>query len=228
MRQCAARFAGLAAVSQAVAEACRSARYRCPVRVVRNGLGDRPSSRSADPQVRIGFLAMHTPWKGFNVVARWVRPLAGENVRWLFYGDPAPESQAQVRALQAEFGPAVSLRGHQPATVIFDEIDVLVHASVEFDPLPTVLVEAARAGIPAVASCLGGAPEIVVDGRTGFLFDPSNDTAGCERVRELVRTPERRESMGRRARSRFESDFPLDRMLLAYRAFWTDLLGAPS
>src|SRR2546422_2908287 len=42
-------------------------------------------------------------------------------------------------------------------------------------PFPTVLLEAAAAGVPVVASALGGAGEIVVQGETGLLFDRSEE-----------------------------------------------------
>ena len=100
-------------------------------------------------------------------------------------------------------------------------IDVLLHASIEFDPYPTVLLEAARAGIPAVASNLGGSPEIITDGVNGFLFSPRDAGLGFQRLQLLASDPALRHRMGAAARRRFETEFGVGRMVDDYLALWT-------
>jgi len=85
-------------------------------------------------------------------------------------------------------------------------------------------VEAARAGIPAVASDLRGAREIVEDGVTGFIYAP-RAALGLERLRRLAADPALRTTMGAAARRRFESEFGVSRMVQSYVALWTSLLA---
>jgi glycosyltransferase involved in cell wall biosynthesis len=54
--------------------------------------------------------------------------------------------------------------------VVLDAVDVLVHTS-SIDAFPTVLLEAMAAGVPVVATAVGGIPEIVVHDRTGRLHE---------------------------------------------------------
>jgi glycosyltransferase involved in cell wall biosynthesis len=106
--------------------------------------------------------------------------------------------------------------GFRGRETIFREIDVLVHTSTLFDPLPTVLIEAARAGIPCIASSNGGAGEIVADGVSGFIFDPKYPDEGLEKLKKLL-DPEWCQEMGSNARKIFEERFRVERMVGAYK-----------
>src|SRR2546422_11606114 len=87
-------------------------------------------------------------------------------------------------------------------------------------PFPTVLLEAAAAGVPVVASALGGAGEIVVQGETGLLFDPATPEVGLAHLRRLVADPGARARLGAAARARFERLFRAERMAEGYATFW--------
>jgi len=81
-------------------------------------------------------------------------------------------------------------------------------------------LEAAEAGVPVVASSLGGAGEIVVHGETGFLFDPAAPDVGLAHLRRLAADPGLRAQLGAAARMRFERLFRTERMVEAYAGFW--------
>ena len=68
------------------------------------------------------------------------------------------------------------------------------------DMSPHVLVEAAAAGLATVASDLGGIPDLVLHGRTGFLVPHHDDEAFVARLRELVAAAELRRTMGAAAK----------------------------
>ena len=55
-----------------------------------------------------------------------------------------------------------------------------------FDFSPLVCSEAAAAGVPVVASNIAGIPEIVLDGKTGFLIEPGDETSYVEAVKTLL------------------------------------------
>ena len=213
------RFAQLGCVSQAVVDACKTSGFRCPMKVLHNGLADLPvPERTEEKRLRIGFLGMYAEWKGFDLVAPWIDALAGDPVRWHLYGEVHPDVQPLVDQLRAK---NVTLKGHQPTSDIFAEIDVLVHASSQFDPLPTVLIEAARAGIPAIAANVGGSSEIVRHDQTGLRFDPAHPSSGLSELHCLVDDSSQRKRLGDQARDHFENHFRVGRMVERYNAFWT-------
>jgi glycosyltransferase involved in cell wall biosynthesis len=209
-------------VSEALAAACREFGVTGDMAVIRNGLpaerplDARPESGSA-AVVRVGFLGLYAPWKGFATVREWI-DRAGMAIEWHLYGEPAPSLRAACERLQTSHSNVV-LHGWTDRAGSMDEIDILVHASVEFDPFPTVLLEAARAGIPAVASDVGGAREIVADGVTGFLFPPG-DLSGLAHLRRLAADPDLRRIMGAAAQRRLKTEFGIERMVDAYMTIW--------
>lgn len=194
-------------------------------RVIHNGLPDRPRRPLPPPdhRVRVGFLGMYTRHKGFPMLADWIARTADLPVRWQLYGDLAPDLAEDARAIAARYSQSVHLCGRKPPEDIYREIDVLVQPSTSFDPFPTVLLEAARAGIPVVSSHLGGSPEIVIDGETGFLFDPETPEAGLAAVRELVAGEALRGRLGRTARDTFERQLGIGPMVKAYLDLWAEI-----
>jgi len=229
MRWSANRLGALVCVSRAVEGAVRSAGYRVPTRVVWNGLPDRPPvslsrARESGPP-RIGFTGLYAEWKGFDTVAEWAAETRHDRAEWRLYGRPGGAPESRVRALAAACRGSVKVCGFRPSEEIFAEIDILVHPSTAFDPFPTALLEAARAGIPTVASRAGGSPEIVEEDRTGFLFQSARPADGLERLRALIADADLRVRMGQAARCRFLERFQAVRMAEEYRAAWHSLLA---
>jgi glycosyltransferase involved in cell wall biosynthesis len=214
--------------SAALEGAWRAAGFTRRSYIIPNGSsGLRPRSRDRDGhEFVIGFLGMYAPWKGFAIAQGWARADWPEHVRWVFFGEPAPALAASAVRLAAQLGRRVRFEGAQPRERIFGAVDIVVHCSTAFDPFPTVLLEAAEAGVPVVASALGGAGEIVVHEETGFLFDPVAPDVGLAYLRRLAADPGLRARLGAAARVRFERRFRVERMAEGYAGFWTAALNA--
>jgi len=224
MRLAVRRLDALACVSRAVGREWNAVCGAGKQTVIHNGLTEWRRSRSPEagaPPV-VGFLGMYTAEKGFHHVAGWAGRLREENVDWRLYGRVDGRLEAAAQNLVREV-PRAILVGESDAESIFDEIDVLVHASSAFDPYPTVLLEAARARIPCVASNLGGGAEIVAHGETGFVFDAARPDEGLRYLRQLIGDARLRNQLGAAARARFEREFRVSGMAAAYERFWADL-----
>jgi len=68
------------------------------------------------------------------------------------------------------------------ATAVLTHSRLVVVPLLEFDPFPTVLLEAGQVGGACPCANIGGIPEIVVEGQTGLLFDPDDPRAACGQV----------------------------------------------
>lgn len=75
------------------------------------------------------------------------------------------------------------------------------------DGLPMVLMEAAAAGLPMVSTPVGAIPEVVNDGRTGFLVQAGDVAALRTAIKTLIEQPERGRVMGQAARQAAETRF---------------------
>jgi glycosyltransferase involved in cell wall biosynthesis len=93
--------------------------------------------------------------------------------------------------------------------------DVLLVPSRWFEAFSLVLAEAAACGVAAVASRIGGIPEVLLDGETGLLVPPGDRTALLEATARLLADDALRARFGTAARRRAATAFCLDRMVTA-------------
>jgi glycosyltransferase involved in cell wall biosynthesis len=86
--------------------------------------------------------------------------------------------------------------------------------STLYEAFPISILEAMRAGLPVVASNVGGISEAVIDGRTGFLVPPSQPDMMAKSLELLFLDPALRVRLGRNGREVFLSRFTDERMIL--------------
>ena len=80
------------------------------------------------------------------------------------------------------------------------------------------------AGLPVVATGVGGVLELVEDGVTGFLVPPKDPKALAEALRKLIENPELRRRMGEAGRKKAHEGFTLDRMLRETEQVYMEVL----
>lgn len=89
----------------------------------------------------------------------------------------------------------------------YDAADVFVCPSVWNEPFPLVNLEAMAASTPVIGSDMGGIPELINDGETGFIIEPGNPDAIAEKLRVLIEDQSLRTGMGKRARQHVEDNY---------------------
>lgn len=106
---------------------------------------------------------------------------------------------------------------------IMASFDVLVVPSLE-EPFGYVNIEAGASGVPVVASRVGGIPEIIVDGETGFLFEAKDSRQIAEKVCLLLDDQELRESFGRAAKERVQKEFSVSKALKDWEKIFNEFV----
>ncbi len=182
-----------------------------------NGNGSLPRGRT--PVLRIACVASLEEVKGHRFLLQACRILADQNVDVLLElaGDGSLRADLERRIRDLSLDDRVRLRGSVPrgeVTEILARSDVAVLASYPTpsgrrEGIPVALMEAMMSGLPVVASALSGIPELVDDGRTGYLVPPGDPWLLADRLAMLARSPEQRASMGAAARAKVLSDFDL-------------------
>lgn len=104
----------------------------------------------------------------------------------------------------------VKLLGMLNQDAIRDEMyraSALVMPSIWYENFPRTLVEAFACGLPVVASRIGALADLVEDGVTGLLFDPSSSEDLAKKLRWVRENPEEMKKMGQSARQHYLSSF---------------------
>lgn len=161
---------------------------------------------------RLLTVARLVPKKGIDVALRAVALLAPQfpDLRYEIVGD-GPLRQ-ELEALAGRLGIArlvefAGMRSQEEVRRALGRASLFVLPSRtapdgDEEGTPTVLLEAASAGVPVVSTRHAGIPDVVADGETGFLVEESDAEALSARLRDLLTEGELRARMGRAARSR--------------------------
>jgi glycosyltransferase involved in cell wall biosynthesis len=131
-----------------------------------------------------------------------------------------------VAGFARPLGDRVVLAGYRADVMaVLAASDIVLHPSLH-EALPTTLIEAAAASVPAVATATGGIPEIVIHRQTGLLVPaPPQPAAIAEALGALALAPERRTELGRAARARFDAEFSAIRWAQRLRRLYDDVLA---
>lgn len=196
-------------------------RPACPLRVIPNGLRHQDFAL-IDPHVDAAdfvFVGELRHLKGVDLLLQALASLrAGRPVRAVIVGD-GPDAK-QFRAMAAALGLAddVSFPGAMPASKAFPLGRCLVVPS-RAESLPYVVLEAAAAGLPLIATDVGGIPEIVAD--TGMRLVPPGDSAAlAAAMRDVLADPTGAAATAAKLRARVADVFHVGRMADAVLDFY--------
>ncbi len=198
-----------------------------PIRIIHNGLDPhrfdaveetdsvRKELGAGPGDVLFGVIGRIHPWKGQQYFIDAARKVADANpqARFVIVGGTFKGYEYLVDELRER---TEALEMHDRIKILLHRIDipnlmraldVFVLPSTLPDPLPTVVLEGMAARKPVVATAHGGALEMVVHGKTGFLA-PHHDAAGfAEAMLKLIESAEMRQSFGEAGRKRLDEDF---------------------
>ncbi len=163
----------------------------------------------------VGIVAKLSPVKGHD---RFLRAAARirerrDDVVFLVVGDGPLRSD--LESLTAELGIAEAVRFvgvRQDIPEVLGLMDVFVLSSLS-EGSPNVILEAMAAGVPVVASNVGGVPDMVRDGETGRLVEPGDPGALADAVLDILSDELRAGMMGRLAQSVVHAEHDIDEVV---------------
>jgi glycosyltransferase involved in cell wall biosynthesis len=138
---------------------------------------------------------------------------------------PLGESLA-THAADLRLSNDVSFVKSSPSAEIFLHcLDVFILSS-ESEGMPLTLLEAMAAGVPVVATGVGGIPEVIENGADGYIVPASGPEPLARAISSLLSHPGEAREMGRRGREKAEHSFNAERTVRETERIYSDLLGA--
>jgi L-malate glycosyltransferase len=172
-------------------------------------------------QLLLGVVAQLSPWKGQGTAIEALRLLCDEGVdahllligsakfvaRATRFDNEAYVSGLRARVAQAGLEDRVSWLGErEDVPELVRALDILLLPSLE-EPFGRALIEAMALGVPVISTDVGGPPEIVEDGREGYLLSPQEPAAWAQAIGRIAASPDLAREMGLAGRRRVAAAF---------------------
>ena len=180
-----------------------------------------------DDEFVVGWVGRMTAVKNTDRVVRALQTLVdlGVDARLLLVGDGPDRDHLERYAHELGVMKRCLFLGYQEDVARFyDAIDVLVLPSVN-EGTPVSVIEALAAERPAVATRVGGTPDIIRDGIDGFLVDPADNGELADRLAELAGDAPRRAAMGAAGRARVLERYAVGRLIDDIDRLYRELLA---
>ena len=225
-----------ARMCQRIVTVCTTDRHLClkhniapasKIDVIYNGISD--SDQRAQPDsgnaVTVAMVARFDQQKDQALLLE-VMPSLPRNTRLIFVGDGPSRPACEVLAQKLGVAQRVLFMGtSNNVASILSEANIFVLAS-NWEGLPLSILEAMRAGLPVIATDVGGVSEAVIHDQSGFLVPRANQGALQASLCRLIESPRLRAEMGQFGRRRFADVFTAERMVGAVRDLYHSLAGS--
>lgn len=152
-----------------------------------------------------------------------IQRLAGRSVRLVIAGDGPEKVGLEILAQKLGISAYVEFLGfREDIPAIVNSLDVFVLSSLT-EGISLTLLEAMAASKPIVATDVGGNPEVVIDGKTGFLVAAQNPQVMADKILAILNDPALAQRMGMAGRQRVGQIFSLDCMTDAYEKVYQEI-----
>lgn len=191
--------------------------------------GDRPDSPAPRKLPLIVCVARHVKVKNLGLLLEACARLRDNNAEFscAMVGDGPLRGELEAMCRRLGLDKLIEFTGALPQADVlkwWQRASVSVLTS-ENEGMPVCLMEAAACGVPAVATAVGGVPELIEDGVTGLLAPPGDAVALADALGKLLGDSSLAARMGAAARRRAEVHFSVSRQVDRLLALWRELLA---
>jgi sugar transferase (PEP-CTERM/EpsH1 system associated) len=150
------------------------------------------------------------------------------DARLVLVGDGPMRDSLQALAKDLNLNGSVRFAGYQSQPERYLQMMDVFALTSQTEGMPLAILEAWAAGLPVVASAVGGVPDLVQHGCNGLLFPSGDEDALAQLLRELIQDQDRARSLGAAGRQEVLARYSLQRMANDYQHHYLQLLGAKS
>jgi N-acetyl-alpha-D-glucosaminyl L-malate synthase BshA len=146
--------------------------------------------------------------------------------RLLLIGDGPDRSMAERLAREGGFEDRTTFLGNVPSIETILPVGKLFLLPSDAESFGLAALEAMACGLPVIGTAVGGLPEVVEDGRSGFLRPVADVDGMAQAALSLLRDPEKLATFSREARRRAVEEFPEGAAVVRYRKLYEDTLAS--
>lgn len=170
--------------------------------------------------IRIGFIGRLVPEKGVNfLIQAFCNPDVQSLSSLVIAGDGPLDYVENLKSKARTAKASIEFLGFVAPEKFYARVDTVVIPSLWHEPLGRVVLEAFAHGIPVIASERGGMPEIIDEGRTGFLFDPDDPSSLVNVLKGLTQSNGSKLELAKNCLNKakqFSSEYIIDQYLNIY------------
>jgi glycosyltransferase involved in cell wall biosynthesis len=167
--------------------------------------------------------ARNSPYKDYATIERAARQVAterGSEVHLLVLGE---EAEKEVHGhLNIHFALTTD---HAEIMAAYRAADIYLHAAAA-ENFPTTVLEAMACGVPVVATKIGGIPEQVDDGKTGYLVEPGDDSEMAQKIQRILSDTDLRGNLGEAGRARVVEKYDQSVMTNVYLKWYEKICAS--
>ncbi len=161
----------------------------------------------------IGTISELTKNKGLSYIIEAIARLKNKNISFSIIGEGEERKNLEQLIKERGISDKVQLLGFKDkASTYLNLFDIFTLTSVK-EGLPYTILEAGLAGLPVIASDVGGIGEIIEDGKSGILVEPKNIEQLIAALTSLIDSPEKRKKFGENLRKTVLGKFSINEML---------------
>ena len=195
--------------------------------VIRNGVDPVDADPAGAPPARPRLVMvgrLQAPKDPLTLV-RALATVRGRDFEALLVGEGPERVAVEEEVSRLGIESAVRLLGERiDVAELLRSADIFV-LSTRSEGLPLSILEAMGAGLPVVASNVGGVPELVIDGETGILVPPGDPHSLGEAIKRLLEDPPLLRRLGEAGRARVAEHFDLAAVRQAHLDLYRHLLA---
>ena len=211
------------------------------IEVIYNGINIKDFNRVQKPELSdltegnvfssnkfiIGFIGRLAQQKGLDYLLKAAVELKEKlpNIIFIIIGEGKRKNNLEQLAEELGIRDIMYFTGHKDRGWQYTKLfDLLVLPSL-WEGMPNVILEAMAQGVPVLATKVGGIPELIEDGKDGFLIESKNSKTLADKISYVFNLPEeKRIEIGENARKKIKENFSIEKMVQEHERLYKDLL----
>ena len=180
-----------------------------------------------DSEVVIGAVGRIDPVKNYATMIKAFHVVSSRhyNLRMIIVGDGPDYVDIENKIEEMGLSQKILMLGNRDdVSKLLYCFDIFIQPSL-YEGLSNTILEAMAVGLPVIASCVGGNPDVVKENENGLLFNPTDVEGLSKAIEKIYLDKELRDNMITANKEKIKSEYSLDKMVGEYERYYQELIS---